>query len=192
VSPVTWEAALEASQTREARFNKLYDANLDRLRAYAWRRDPSHAEEIVAETFLIAWRRLERVPEDSLPWLIGVARNVRLNLRRRERRRDALEQRVAADKGVVEPDFIAGVVEHATLTQALQHLGELDREILLLAAWEDLDSASIAAALGCSRANVAMRLFRARRRLAAALEKSDTQQVVVTEPTTSGGISDGC
>jgi RNA polymerase sigma-70 factor, ECF subfamily len=182
---------LEAAQTREARFNRLYDDNLDRLRAYAWRRDSDNAEEIVAETFLIAWRRLERVPENALPWLIGVARNVRLNLRRRERRRDALEQRAAAD-AAEEPDFSAGVVEHATLTQALRHLGELDREILLLAAWEDLDSASIAAALGCTRANVAMRLFRARRRLAAALANSDTQQVVVTEPTTSGGISDGC
>ena len=91
----------------------------------------------------------------------------------------------------MEPDFSAGVVEHATLAQALRDLGEVDREILLLAAWEDLDPASIAAALGCTRANVAMRLFRARRRLAAALAKSDAQDVA-TEPTTSGGISDAC
>lgn len=124
---------MEASRTRESRFNRLYEENLDRLRAYAWRRDPDHAEEIVAETFLIAWRRLERVPADALPWLIGVARNVRLNLRRRERRRDALEQRVAVGTRATS-DFSIAVVEQEALTRALRDPGELDREILLLAA----------------------------------------------------------
>jgi RNA polymerase sigma factor (sigma-70 family) len=182
---------LEASRSREARFNRLYEENLARLRAYAWRRDSRHAEEIVAETFLVAWRRLDRVPEDAFPWLIGVARNVRLNLRRGERRRDVLEARVAAEP-VVEPDFTAAVAEQAAVMQALRRLGELDREILLLAAWEDLDPASIAAALGCTRATVSMRLFRARRRLAAELAKLDRQHLLVAEPTTSGGISDAC
>ena len=182
---------MDASRSRETCFNRLYEDNVERLRAYAWRRDSHHAEEIVAETFLIAWRRLERVPEDAFPWLIGVARNVRLNLRRGDRRRDALQQRVAAEP-IVEADLAVTVTEHETLKQALRHLGERDREILLLAAWEDLDPASIAAALGCARATVSIRLFRARRRLAAALAKSDGQQLLVVEPTTSGGISDAC
>jgi RNA polymerase sigma-70 factor (ECF subfamily) len=75
---------------------------------------------------------------------------------------------------------------------ALSRLGELDREILLLAAWEDLDSASIARAVGCTRANVAMRLFRARKRLGTALAESGGQQLIASESTTPGGISDAC
>ncbi len=182
---------MEAAGSREARFNRLYEANLDRLRAYAWRRDPQHAEEIVAETFLVAWRGLERVPADAFPWLVGVARNVRLNLRRGERRRGVLEQRIAAEPSP-EPDFTAVVAEHAAVVQALRDLGELDREILLLAVWEDLDREAIAAAVGTTRAGVSMRLFRARRRLAAALAECDGQPPVVSEPTTSGGMSDAC
>lgn len=182
---------MEASENREMLFNRLYAENVDRLRAYAWRRDPQHAEEIVAETLLVAWRRLERVPENALPWLIGVARNVRLNLHRTDRRRDVVEQRVPAGPAV-EGDFAPSVAERAALTEALRNLGERDREILLLAAWERLDPASIAAALGCTRANVSVRLFRARKRLGAALAESDEQQPRVPEPTTSGGISDAC
>lgn len=73
------------------------------------------------------------MPADALPWLIGVARNVRLNLRRRERRRDALEQRVAVGTRATS-DFSIAVVEQEALTRALRDPGELDREILLLAA----------------------------------------------------------
>jgi RNA polymerase sigma-70 factor (ECF subfamily) len=182
---------LESSGSREARFNRLFEDNLDRLRAYAWRRDSRHAEEIVAETFLIAWRRLERVPEDAFPWLIGVARNVRLNLLRADRRRDVLEQRVAVAPSA-EPDFAAAVAERQAMTLALRQLGERDREVLLLAAWDDLDPAAIARALGCTRANVSLRLFRARRRLGAMLATCEGQQLVPAEPTTTGGISDAC
>ena len=77
-------------QPQEARFNRLYERHFDAVRAYAWRRAPGLADEIVAETFLVAWRRLPDVPDDALPWLIGVARNVRANLNRSDRRQDAL------------------------------------------------------------------------------------------------------
>jgi DNA-directed RNA polymerase specialized sigma24 family protein len=52
---------------REARFNRVYELHLDAVRAYAWRRAPGVADEVVAETFLVAWRRLEEVPVDALP-----------------------------------------------------------------------------------------------------------------------------
>lgn len=85
------------AEPREARFNRLYELHLDAVRAYAWRRAPGLADDIVAETFLVAWRRLDEVPDDSLPWLIGVARNVRANLRRADRRREALVERLGAE-----------------------------------------------------------------------------------------------
>ena len=180
---------MEASQ-RERRFNRIYERHFELVRAYAWRRDAGHADEIVAETFLAAWRRLDDVPADPLPWLIGVARNVRLNLHRGNRRRDGLRERMAREPAV-EHDFSADFADRDTVRLALERLPERDREILLLAAWEELDPASIARALGCTRANVAVRLYRARRRLGAELANSDGPRGL-GEPTTSGGISDAC
>jgi RNA polymerase sigma-70 factor (ECF subfamily) len=181
---------LESSDDRAGRFTELYEHHFDTVRAYAWRRDRELADEIVAETFLLAWRRFDNVPAEPLPWLLGVARNVRLNLRRGERRRGQVEQRAASPPD--ERDFASSIAERQTVLDALARLGERDREVLRLAAWEDLDTASIGRVLGCTRANVAVRLFRARRRLAAELAKSTGMSPVLREPTTSGGISDVC
>ena len=86
---------MKPDRTSIERFDGLFAAHFDAVRAYAWRRDPSNADDVAAETFLVAWRRLEDVPTDALPWLIGVARNVRLNVLRAERRRTALGARLA-------------------------------------------------------------------------------------------------
>jgi RNA polymerase sigma-70 factor (ECF subfamily) len=169
---------------REARFNRVYELHLDAVRAYAWRRAPGVADEVVAETFLVAWRRLEEVPDDALPWLIGVARNVRANLRRSDRRRDALAQRLEPE-ATVGGDVATSVVERDALRSALAGLSEGDREILLLTAWDDLDRDQVARALRCSRANVAVRLFRARRRLETAVARQATQSTRIP-----GGVSD--
>ena len=156
------------AETREARFNRLYELHLEAVRTYAWRRAPGLADDIVAETFLVAWRRLEDVPaDDALPWLIGVARNVRANIRRGDRRREALVERLGGEPA--EPHDVPLVAERDELRAALASLSETDREVLLLTVWEDLDRGRVAQALGCSRANVAVRLFRARRRLESAL-----------------------
>ena len=64
----------------EERFTRLFDAHYAAVRAYAWRRGPDSADDIVAETFTIAWQRLDSLPAEPLPWLIGTARHVRLNL----------------------------------------------------------------------------------------------------------------
>src|SRR4051794_22007374 len=146
----------------ETAFAALFEAHLDAVRAYAWRRDPATADDVVAETFLVAWRRLGDVPDEALPWLIGVARNVRRNELRSGRRRSALVEQLSWLPPSSEPEVSPALA-------ALAELPERDREVLLLAAWEGLDRGEIAAALGCTRANVSLRLFRARRRLAAAL-----------------------
>jgi RNA polymerase sigma-70 factor, ECF subfamily len=170
--------------SREARFTRLYELHLDAVRAYAWRRSQGLADEIVAETFLVAWRRLEAIPEDALPWLIGVARNVRANLRRGDRRREALIQRLGPEAADYS-DPAAAVAERDALRSALASLSEADCEILLLTAWDKLDRGQVARALGCSRANVAVRLFRARRRLEAALAGDPPHSTQI-----AGGVSD--
>jgi RNA polymerase sigma-70 factor, ECF subfamily len=159
--------ALHSSETREARFTRVYEEHLETVRRYVWRRDPDLADDVVAETFLVAWRRIDDVPEHAAPWLIGVARNVRRNTLRSARRQEAVSARLA---DAVPPLADAGAPrESAALGAALRSLAPRDREVLLLAVWDGLDRASIAAALGCSKANVSVRLHRARRRFARCL-----------------------
>lgn len=158
---------------REERFTTIYRAHYAAVRAYAWRRDRDAADDVVAETFTIAWQNLESMPVEPLPWLLGIARNVRLNMARGERRRR--EREASCASADVVSSFTSAVEEHVALDAALRELREEDREILLLAAWECLDRASLAAVLGCSGATAAVRLFRARKRLAAALAACERQ-----------------
>ena len=109
------------------------------------------------------------MPAEPLLWLIGMARNVRLNQERGERRRRDRELRSAQTDGDDAPSFMDGLEARSSLADALRRLPEPDREVLLLAAWERLDRAGLATALGCSRTAAGVRLHRARRRLADAL-----------------------
>src|SRR5258707_15256941 len=78
----------------EERFNRLHEAHFDAVRRYLWRREPALADDILAETFLVAWRRLDDVPADARPWLIGVPRNNRLNPPRSIPRQHAVTSRL--------------------------------------------------------------------------------------------------
>jgi RNA polymerase sigma factor (sigma-70 family) len=160
---------------RKGAFNALYDAHYAAVRAYAWRREPEFADDIVAETFLVAWRRFEDIPaEAALPWLLIVSRNALLNMQRGERRRREREWNVAERWSPDEADVPWEPSDQARgpVWQALRQLSSGDREVLLLVAWEELDRAEIAKMLGCSRANVALRVHRARRRFQALLEST--------------------
>lgn len=147
--------------------------------AYALRRaDPATAEEVVSETFVIAWRRLHELPDPPLPWLLGTARRVLANLRRGERRRVALVDRLRRERPVATtgaPDA------HGHALAALAALNERDREALLLHAWEGLDHEGAATVLGCSAATFAVRLHRARGRFASALAELDGAPVAAQE-----------
>jgi RNA polymerase sigma-70 factor, ECF subfamily len=160
---------------RERRFDRIYVDTYAPIRAYARRRcDPDLANDIVAETFLVAWRRLDEVPENALPWLYGVARRTIANARRSSRRADALAERAAASLTTAEARDIAerlGEVE--LIRRALSALPDVDREAVMLVAWEGLGPADAARAAGCSRPAFAVRLHRARKRLAAALAAAE-------------------
>jgi RNA polymerase sigma-70 factor (ECF subfamily) len=159
------------------RFERLYRDHADRIHAYARRRsDAAMADDVVAEVFLVVWRRLDRVPDDALPWLLGVARRVLANRRRSVRRAAALRARLAAT--VTAP--IPGSADHSVLA-ALSRLGETDRELLLLIAWEGLSQAEAAEVLGIRRPAVATRMHRARQRLAEALANQNDEPVAEME-----------
>ena len=140
--------------------------------AYALRRaDPATAEDVVAETFVIAWRRMDDVPDAPLPWLLGVARRVLANVRRGERRRSALLDRLRREPAA---GAYPAPGEHGQVLTALASLREGDREALLLHAWEGLDHAAAGTVMGCSAGAFAVRLHRARERFARSLADLDS------------------
>ena len=98
---------------REERFRRLYYAHKGAVRAYAWRRGPDEADDVVAETFTIACENLDKVPDEPLPWLIGIARHVRLGQERADRRRRERERR-RSETDVV-PSFTAAIEERSAL-----------------------------------------------------------------------------
>jgi RNA polymerase sigma-70 factor (ECF subfamily) len=156
-----------------ALLRELFEAHHDALLAYARRRTGglSDAEEVVADTFIVAWRRLDEWPVNTaerLPWLLGVARRVILNQRRGILRRARLQQRLRhASPGVQAPSSgLAPVVE------AMARLNERDQEILRLVAWEGLSHAEVAIVLAISANAAAIRLHRARARLASEMSQS--------------------
>jgi RNA polymerase sigma-70 factor (ECF subfamily) len=85
---------------RRLRFELLYAKYAPAVKAYVLRRaTAATADDVVAEVFVVCWRRFEEVPVDPLPWLLGVARRVLSTQRRGERRRGALNERLAGEAG---------------------------------------------------------------------------------------------
>ncbi|MGF7120680.1 RNA polymerase sigma factor [Rhodococcus sp. BE178] len=150
------------------RFTALWGDYVGRVSAYACRHVDHHtAQEVVSETFMVAWRRLPEVPEKALPWLLGVARNIVSNHRRGDRRRDALTEKVARMEHVAmsTPGADIAVTDRAEVLEALATLTSTEREALLLTAWDGLSATEAAHVMGCSVPAMHVRLFRARRRL---------------------------
>lgn len=159
----------------ERRFRELYLAHYRQVYVYLRRRtDLEHAKDGTAETFLVAWRRLDEVPEDgrALPWLYATARRVLANQWRGRRRSDRLKEKLIRMPSENEPGPEASVARSAeiqSVTDALGRLRSSDREVLRLAEWEALSHAEIATVLGCSTHAVDQRMHRARKRLATQL-----------------------
>ncbi|WP_420879143.1 RNA polymerase sigma factor [Rhodococcus sp. (in: high G+C Gram-positive bacteria)] len=150
------------------RFTSLWDTYARRVFAYACRHvDHDMAQEVVSETFLVAWRRLAEVPDPALPWLLVVARNTMSNNRRTVRRHDALAAEMSRVEPIVAstPGADVTVTERAEVLEALATLTPAEREALLLTAWDGLTATEAARVAGCSVPAMHVRLFRARRRL---------------------------
>lgn len=158
-----------------ARFEALYRAHAGAVRTYARRRSDSQtADDVVADVFVVVWRRLGDVPEDPLPWLLGVAWRTLANQRRSAARAQALHGRLVSEQTDTAAATTAPTESDEAVLQALSALGERDREALLLVGWEGLEPAQAARVLGVRANTFAARLSRARRRFARELS---TQQV---------------
>ena len=155
---------------RNASFAALFDAHYPSVLAYCRRRTgPEEAGDAALATFQVLWRTIDDLPDQALPWLYKVAAGQLANTRRSDRRRRRLLDRLSGRAGprnpAVAPDPAETTAEAASARRALARLRPDDRELLLLVAWEGLDPAEAAAALGVSPATFAVRLHRARRRL---------------------------
>jgi RNA polymerase sigma-70 factor (ECF subfamily) len=165
--------ASDAPTTRdEAWFRAIFDAHYVELRRFVSRRveDRSAIEDVLAETFTVAWRRRHDVPDQPGPWLAGVCQHVIANHRRSARRRQRLSGRVFADPPSVGRDPADISAERSEITRAFARLEPEQREVLRLVAWDGMASAEAAAVLGCTTGAFRVRLSRARTALAKHLE----------------------
>jgi RNA polymerase sigma-70 factor (ECF subfamily) len=155
---------------RARQFEAIFSACYPRVLGYAIRRteDRAAAEDVASETFLIAWRRLDAVPADALPWLLGVARKVVSNHRRAVGRRSPdgplipLDAVADVDPGTPIDDLVA---DRQAFAAAFATLSPADREVLALVSWDGLSAKEAATVLDCKPATFHLRLHRARRRL---------------------------
>ncbi len=161
---------------RKDRFRSIYEQHAGSVLSYALRRGdtPDEAKDVVSETFLVAWRRLDAVPEPPLPWLLGTARRVLANQRRAASNREHLVQRLSGEQAARDDATSGGPGGAGVSTaderarrvrDAMSRLPETYREPLALVYWEGLSTGEAARAVGCSRAAMLVRLHRARRLL---------------------------
>jgi RNA polymerase sigma-70 factor (ECF subfamily) len=152
---------------RRARYEAVFTEVYEPLQRYLRRRAPEAvADDVLSTVLLVLWRRLDDVPTDTaIPWAYGVARRTLANERRGEHRRLRLVSRLQRHPPVPsEP-----VDDDGELDAALAALGEVDREVVRLWAWEGLAPREIATVLGITPNAASIRLHRAKARLAAGL-----------------------
>jgi RNA polymerase sigma-70 factor (ECF subfamily) len=162
-------------------FHGLYEQHYPNVLAYCIRRaGHTDAQDVAAEVFMIAWRKIDEVPADdgALPWLYGVAYRVISHQWRSNRRYSRLAARLASLRKGQEPSPEVQVVrrlEDQAVAAAVARLRSADQEVLRLAGWEGLPHSDIARILGCSGAAVGQRLHRAKKRLAREIRASGPQ-----------------
>jgi RNA polymerase sigma-70 factor, ECF subfamily len=161
--------ALQGSAGDEERaFNALFESSYPQLRRFVMRRveNRAAAEDVLAETFAIAWRRRERDRDSALPWLFGICHNVIANHRRAVKRRSRLLNRLASSRTDLGRDPAESLAERTEIGRAFAELNDSQREVLRLIAWDELSASEAAAVLGCTPAAFRVRLHRARSELA--------------------------
>jgi RNA polymerase sigma-70 factor (ECF subfamily) len=154
------------------RFTDMFRACHAPVLAYARRRvGDDLAQDVVAETFLAAWRNLDSVPVPPLPWLYRTAGYAIANQRRSLARRGRLDDRARTMIGCPStPDHADLVASEQDLEKALRSLAERDQSVLRLVGHAELTCSAAAAVVGCSTGTFKVRLYRARRRLSGQLD----------------------
>lgn len=159
---------------RRERFEFVMREVVEPVRRYLARRiDEATADDVLSETLLVLWRRIDDVPDDVLPWAIGVARLQLANAKRATVRQNRLFVRAASvDPPQPAADHAASTTDY--ILEALSRLRPIEAEIMRLSAWDGLEIEQIAAVLGISANAASIRLHRARKKLRDELGKTST------------------
>jgi RNA polymerase sigma-70 factor (ECF subfamily) len=166
---------------RRAAFTAIYQANYLAVRQFSgWQCDPSELDDVVADVFLVAWRRFVEVDDDwARPWLFGVVKNVIRSRQRSERRAVAFVNHLVALRPALTTNLEAGelsIDDLDLIKKGLERLTADDQEILVLSTWYDMTAPELAIALAITTNNATVRLHRARTRfrtIIASLEHED-------------------
>jgi RNA polymerase sigma-70 factor (ECF subfamily) len=166
----------------DALFLEVHDRFYRHVYAYCRRRTHADAvEDVVADTFLIAWRKSDEIPpgDQALPWLYGVAYRVLTHQWRSVFRRERLAEKLSS-LGVTAislPEDVLVVRQEARqLLTALAALKSTDQEILRLTVWEELSQAEIAVTLGINVGAVRQRFYAAKKKLADEYNRLETRR----------------
>lgn len=178
--------------SREDRFVELYDEFYDDVYRYCLRRTGhASAEDVVSRVFATAWQRIDAVPEgrEALYWLYRVSYRMIGHQWRGAARRRKLETKLRG-LGVESPtppdDFVVQDEQSRKVLEAVKQLRDIDREVLLLAVWEQLSHAEIGKILEISTGAVKQRMHRARKNLAEAYRKVEPQRRFSPAPQEGG------
>jgi RNA polymerase sigma-70 factor (ECF subfamily) len=168
-----------------AAFSALFARHYPAVWRYVARRAwPDAVDDVVAETFLAAWRRYDDLPGDALPWLLNAAGKCLANHRRSAMRAESLKERLAAEPAQLRADAATQGFERGALLRAFASLPDTERALLMLTDWDGLPVRRAAQALGISPAAASARIYRARRKLRAALA-AELGRPAVPEPVRS-------
>jgi RNA polymerase sigma factor (sigma-70 family) len=154
-----------------ARFEDVNRKTRVPVLAYLLRRttDPEDAADLLADVYLVVWRRIDDLPrgDEARLWLFGVARRSLANHRRKKRSESGLAGELQASLRLLEIDSGGSASDPSAeaVRAALAAIGEKDRELLMLSAWEELSPAQIAAVVDRPVGLVRVQLHRARRKL---------------------------
>lgn len=153
------------------RFDELFRTTAPRVRRFVTRHvEPDDVDDVLAETFTVAWRRLQHVPEPALPWLLVVARNMCRRHWRGRRSADRWLAAVSDQWREVGPGPEGEVLRREEALLGFASCTDVEREALLLTAWDGLDHREAARVAGCSTRAFTVRLSRARARFDRAVD----------------------
>src|ERR1017187_10283565 len=145
--------------------------------AFSVLRNPSDAEDAVQEAFLRVLRHRDTLGEvrDNRVWLIRIVWNIVLDRKRRAKTRPETDDvselaRVLPAGGLSAEQIASGAQHHAHVLSCMEQLPAKEREVLMLSAFEELNSVEIASVLDITESSVRSRLFRARNLVAELLQ----------------------
>ena len=177
---------------RHSLFDRIFALHQEHIRRFCLRRLPaSDVNDAVSEVFVVAWRKIDRSPnpDEALPWLYGIARNVVANSTRSRLRLGRLRMKMSGlphDTSVSPERQVVRREEDQEVLDALKRLRPADREVLRLKVWEELTNTEIGAILDVTPNAVAVRLSRARNRLAAKLDIDAKRSTTWATPVHNG------